>query len=129
MDSERVVETAGPFAAAWLHAASSSKHLPAADSDMDGLFSAHRDYITTLGPEDGRYIDLHRGHSQRVRNEERRFITPDLIRKTTMTASTDELVEFVRNLRDAGYKHLAVGVVTGHEEEMMKDWYDVFSRA
>ena len=53
-------------------------------------------------PRDARYLKNHRGHFVFVKPEERRLVTPELIRRTTFTATEQELTQRVEALRTPG---------------------------
>ena len=72
-------------------------------------------------PPDARYLQNHRGHFVFVKPEERRFVTADLIRRTTFTATEQELTQRVEALRDAGWNQLVIPITPG-EERALDDW-------
>jgi 5,10-methylenetetrahydromethanopterin reductase len=126
-DSERAMAQAGPRAATLLHRA--------ADVDQQGwdnTMSVSRDGIaeTIAGyvemarrfePSDARYLQNHRGHFVFVKPEERRFVTAELIRRTTFTATEQELTQRIEALRDAGWKQIVIPVTPG-QESALDDW-------
>jgi 5,10-methylenetetrahydromethanopterin reductase len=125
-DSPRVVDQAGCRAAVLLHRA--------ADEALDGLHNTAPpppalrqqvdEYIEIARgyqPPDARYLTNHRGHSLRVKPEERHLITGELIRRVTFTATEQELTQRVEALRDAGYSQITVSITPGHEDAL-DDW-------
>ena len=86
--------------------------------------SAFRAQYETYAPPDARYLQLHKGHLMCVRPEEERFVTPELIRMATFTATAAELRERVRAMAAAGYQQLAVQVVPG-QEAALEDWAEL----
>jgi hypothetical protein len=66
-------------------------------------------------PPDARYLFNHRGHFVFVKPEERRFVTAELIRRTTFTATEQELKQRVAALRDAGWNQLVIPITPGEE--------------
>ena len=56
-----------------------------------------------------------------VKPEERRFVTAELIRRTTYTATEKELKGRFATLADAGYSEIAVQIVPG-QEHAIEDW-------
>jgi 5,10-methylenetetrahydromethanopterin reductase len=56
-----------------------------------------------------------------VKPEERRFVTAELIRRTTYTATEKELKERFAALAEAGYSEIAVQIVPG-QEHAIEDW-------
>jgi 5,10-methylenetetrahydromethanopterin reductase len=126
-DSERAIAQAGPRAATLLHRA--------ADADQqgwqntmnvshEGIAEAIAGYVAMARgyePDDARYLENHRGHFLFVKPEERRFVTAELIRRTTFTASEQELTQRVAALRDAGWKQIVIPVTPGNEGAL-NDW-------
>ena len=72
-------------------------------------------------PPDARYLNNHRGHFVFVKPEERKFITAELIRRTTFTATEQELKQRVEALRSAGWSQLVIPITPG-EERAIEDW-------
>ncbi|HVM80590.1 MAG TPA: LLM class flavin-dependent oxidoreductase [Stellaceae bacterium] len=125
-DSGRAMAQAGPRAAVMLHRA--------ADEALSGLApgtamprSARAEisgYIALAAgyePADARYLSNHRGHLMMVRPEERPFVTADLIRATSFTATEAEIKGRIGALRDAGYTEFAIQLVPG-QEAAIADW-------
>ena len=56
-----------------------------------------------------------------VKPEERQFVTAELIRRTTFTATETELKERIAVLADAGYTEIALQIVPG-QEHAIEDW-------
>jgi len=124
--SDRAVAQAGPRAAVALHRA--------ADEDMEGWQNTSplppsvaqqvRSYVEMargFEPSDARYLNNHRGHFVFVKPEERQFITGELIRCFTFTATEAELKQRVEALRAGGYSQLVIGITPG-EEHALEDW-------
>ncbi len=107
-DSPRAMAQAGPRAAVLLHRA--------ADFDMEGWqntspmpqdvtaeVAGYVEMARSYEPPDARYLTNHRGHFLFVKPEERQFVTAELIRRTTFTASEQALKQRVEALRGAGW--------------------------
>ena len=125
-DSDRAVAQAGPRAAVALHRAAdedmegwqNTSPAPAGlEAEMQGCVEMARGFE----PSDARYLMNHRGHFVFVKPEERRFVTGELIRRFTFTATEQELKQRVEALRAGGYKQLVVGITPG-EESAIEDW-------
>jgi 5,10-methylenetetrahydromethanopterin reductase len=125
-DSPRAVAQAGPRAAVLLHRA--------ADLDMEGWqntsevpasvaasIAGYVEMARGFQPPDARYLNNHRGHFLFVKPEERRFITAELIRRTTFTAGEQELKQRIEALRDAGWSQFVIPITPG-QEQMIEDW-------
>ena len=72
-------------------------------------------------PQGAHYLENHRGHLMFVKPEERPFVTAELIRRTTYTATERELRERFAALAEAGYSEIAVQIVPG-QEHAIEDW-------
>jgi 5,10-methylenetetrahydromethanopterin reductase len=125
-DSPRAVAQAGPRAAVLLHRA--------ADLDMEGWQNTSpvptsvqeqvEGYVAMargFAPPDARYLNNHRGHFVFVKPEERKFVTAELIRRTTFTATEQELKQRVEALRGAGWSQIVIPITPG-EERALEDW-------
>jgi len=56
-----------------------------------------------------------------VKPEERPFVTAELIRETTFTATETELKERIEAIAAAGYTEVAIQIVPG-QEHAIEDW-------
>ena len=56
-----------------------------------------------------------------MKPEEKRFVTAELIRRITFTASEQELTQRIEALRDAGWNQLVIPIIPG-EESALEDW-------
>ena len=125
-DSPRALAQAGPRAAVLLHRA--------ADLDMEGWqntsdvppsvaesIAGYLDVARRFEPADARYLMNHRGHFVFVKPEEQRFITAELIRRTTFTAGEEELKQRIEAMRDAGWSQFVIPITPG-QEHMIEDW-------
>jgi 5,10-methylenetetrahydromethanopterin reductase len=63
----------------------------------------------------------HRGHLMFLKPEERQYVTADLIRTTSFTATEPVLIQRVEALRDAGYTQFTVQIVPG-QEQAIEEW-------
>ena len=125
-DSPRAVAQAGPRAAVLLHRAAdldmegwkNTSEVPeAVKEQVDGYVALAR----TFEPPDARYLNNHRGHFVFVKPEERKFVTAELIRRTTFTATEQELKQRIEALRDAGWSQLVIPITPG-QEQAIEDW-------
>lgn len=125
-DSPRAMAQAGPRAALYLHRAadealSGLRNSSPTDETVKEAVRAFIEVARRYQPEDARYLSTHRGHLLFVRPEERPFVTGDLIRQSTFTATQAELIERIGAMRDAGYTQFAVQITHG-QEESIEDW-------
>jgi 5,10-methylenetetrahydromethanopterin reductase len=66
-------------------------------------------------------------HLLGVRPEEDKFLTEDLLRETTFTATEDVLCDRLRAIKAAGYNQFVVQLVPGHEDAI-EDWARLFAK-
>jgi len=125
-DSDRAMAQAGPRAAVMLHRA--------ADEALAGLapgvtmlskttpeLQAYIDLARSFEPKDAPYLQNHRGHLMFVKPEEKRFVSAELIRATSFTASEAEIKQRIEALRGAGYTQFTIQLVPG-QEAALADW-------
>jgi len=125
-DSPRAVAQAGPRAAVLLHRAADQAlaGLPNTSAVPDAVAAEVDAYVAlakTFQPADARYLENHRGHLMFVKDEERPFVTAELIRLTSFTATETELKQRIDALRMAGYSQFTVQIVPG-QEDAIEDW-------
>ncbi|MCX7381948.1 MAG: LLM class flavin-dependent oxidoreductase [Alphaproteobacteria bacterium] len=126
LDSPRAMAQAGPRAAVLLHRAAdealsglpnTSPIPPDVAEEVAGYVAMARGFT----PHDAPWIENHRGHLMVLKEAERRFVTPDLIRRTTFTGTQNALVERIGRLHDAGYTQFTVQLTPG-QESAIEDW-------
>jgi len=125
-DSPRAMAQGGPRAAVLLHRAADEAlaGLPNTSKIPPSVADAVAGYVAlaqTFEPADAKYLMNHRGHLVFVKPEEKRYITADLIRETTFTATEAVIKNRVAALRDAGYTQFTVQLVPG-QEHAIEDW-------
>jgi 5,10-methylenetetrahydromethanopterin reductase len=124
-DSPRAMAQAGPRAAVMLHRAADEAlsglkpgtSMPSqARAEIDGYIALARRFDPAT-----RYLENHRGHLMVVKPEEKPFVTADLIRSTSFTASEAEIKQRIEALRAAGYTQFVIQLVPG-QEAAIADW-------
>ncbi len=95
LDSARVRDAAGPYAAFQLHI---GDHGVAADSPERAAFAAA---VARIDPR-RRHLEVHRGHLIELTEQERPVITPELIARTTGTGPAAEVRARLAGLAGAG---------------------------
>jgi 5,10-methylenetetrahydromethanopterin reductase len=126
-DSPRAIAQSGPRAATLLHRAADAEQqgwentMNVADDGIRDEVEGYVEMARQFEPADARYLFNHRGHFVFVKPEERKFITAELIRRTTFTAPLQELTQRVEALRSAGWNQIVIPIVPG-EERALEDW-------
>ncbi len=127
-DEARLMAQAAPFASVLFHnLADEVGAMSGGNVETGPLGNLLAEYLTThegYEPEDARYLENHKGHLMYVRPDET-HISPELARGMTLSGEPEELVERIREIRDAGYTQLTVQLVHGHEAAL-EDWAKVF---
>lgn len=125
-ESARAMAQSGPRAAVLLHRAAdldmegwknTSEVPPSVAAEVDGYVEMARGFE----PPDARYINNHRGHFVFVKPEEQRFVTAELIRRTTFTAGEQEIKQRIEALRSAGWSQITIPITPGCEWAL-EDW-------
>jgi 5,10-methylenetetrahydromethanopterin reductase len=109
-DSPRVKNEVGAWATLALHALYERVQNPSASPEaIRPIFSQYSAFIDQQRQRAGKnyYLELHDGHGLYLRPEEARFVTPEVVRATTMTASPEELRERLQALAAAGVRQVA----------------------
>jgi len=125
-DSARAMAQAGPRAAVLLHRAAdeamaglpNTSKVPASVAEV---VARYVELAKTFEPADARYLMNHRGHLMFVKPEEKEYVTADLIRETTFTATESVIKDRIAALRDAGYTQFTVQLIPG-QEHAIEDW-------
>jgi 5,10-methylenetetrahydromethanopterin reductase len=125
-DSPRAIAQAGPRAAMLLHRAAdqglagfpNTTPVPPAIADT---VAGYIELARNFRPQGAHYLENHRGHLMFVKPEERPFVTADLIRLTTITATENEIKDRIAALFAAGYSEIAIQIVPG-QEQAIEDW-------
>ncbi|MDB5373825.1 MAG: 5,10-methylenetetrahydromethanopterin reductase [Belnapia sp.] len=125
-DSPRAMAQAGPRAAVLLHRAADEvlSGLPNISPVPESCRAAVEGYVALargFEPKDAPYLNNHRGHLMFVKPEEKPFVTAEMIRISSFTATEPELKQRVGDLRDAGYTEFTVQIVPG-QEAAIEDW-------
>ena len=125
-DSERAMAQAGPRAAVILHRAADEAMmgLPNSSGIPSAAANAIAQYVEMAKqykPADARYLMNHRGHLMFVKPEEKAYVTAELIRATSFTATEAELKQRIGDLRDAGYRQFTIQLTPG-SEAAIDDW-------
>jgi 5,10-methylenetetrahydromethanopterin reductase len=86
-------------------------------AELEGYIALARTYK----PADAPYLQNHRGHLMFVKPEEKPFVTADIIRATSFTATEADIKQRIDTLRGAGYTQFTIQLVPG-QEAAITDW-------
>jgi len=126
LDSDRAMAQSGPRAAVLLHRAADEAlaGLPNTSSIPEAVRETVERYVAfarTFEPADARYLENHRGHLMKVMDNERGYVTGELIRQTTFTGTEPDLLDRIAALRAAGYTQFTIQLTPGNEAAI-EDW-------
>jgi len=126
LDADHVIAQAGPRAAMLLHRAADQAlggfpPMAAMPPALADTIAAYVETARSFRPQGAHYLENHRGHLMFVKREERRFVTPELIRATTITGSEREVKAAIAGFAAAGYREVAIQIVPG-QEHAIEDW-------
>jgi len=124
-DSPRVRHQTGPWVMLAMHALYERVQNPtAAPVAIRSIFSEYQAYIDQQKQRLGEryYLTLHDGHGLYLQPEEARFVIPEAVRATTMTATPEELRERLHALEAAGVKQVAFIPATDAFTEFVQDF-------
>ncbi len=125
-DSPRAIAQAGPRTAVLLHRAADEammglpnrSPLPPQFRDVAARYVEH---AKGFGPQGAHYLENHRGHLMFVRDDERPYLTAELIRHATWTATAPELIARIQAIEAAGFDQIVFSILPG-QEHAVEDW-------
>ena len=126
VDGPRGMALAAPRAAMLLHRAADTAlagyPTPVAmRPEFAGAVEAYVEHARTFEPKDAYYLENHRGHLMFVRPDERGFLTPDMIRRTSFIGTAADLTGRIGALVDAGFDQVVFSIPPG-QEHAIEDW-------
>jgi len=125
-DSPRAIAQAGPRAAVMLHRAADEAMLGLTNSaplppQFADTVKAYVEHARGFRPQGAHYLQNHRGHLMFVRPDERPFLSADLIRHATWTATAPELIQRIAAMEAAGFSQMVFSILPG-QEHAVEDW-------
>jgi 5,10-methylenetetrahydromethanopterin reductase len=124
----RAIAQAGPLAAVGWHGMMERMDAAGIEPEPGTPAAGYRELYQSYGPPGKRYLRVHTGHLLFVRDDERPFVTGEMIRRQTFTGTAAELRDHARAFAAAGYTQLVVQLIPGHEDAI-EDWARVFDLA
>jgi 5,10-methylenetetrahydromethanopterin reductase len=126
VDGPRGMAMAAPRAAMLLHRAADAAlaGYPAPVAMLPEFAAAVEGYLAhAKGFEPARayYLANHVGHLMHVRPDEQKFITAEMIRKTSFIGTAADLTRRIGALRDAGFAQVVFSIPPG-QEHAIEDW-------
>src|SRR6202034_1927142 len=126
VDGPRGMALAAPRAAMLLHRAADTAlagyPTPVAmQPEFTDAVAGYVEQARRFEPKDAYYLSNHRGHLMFVRPDERRFITAEMIRRTSFIGTASDLTARIAALADAGFGQVVFSIPPG-QEHSIEDW-------
>ena len=113
--SARVAQQVGPYAILALHTNWDPKEMsigpfapPAIAPLAQQYFDEHVMQMDT--PMDRRYQEMHAGHLMYLRKGEDKYLSPELLKLTTLTGSPGDIIDRIHALADVGVSNITLNV-------------------
>lgn len=125
--SDRVAQQVGPMALLLLHTNWDPEQIAVGPFAPPGVAAQARRYYDEVimrmkTPMDRRFQEMHLGHLIFLREGERAYLTPELIKAGTLTGSGPEIIDRIRELEAAGVTNIALNVCGTDAREMIREF-------
>lgn len=130
-DSPRIKAEAGPWAMLAMHALYERVQNPTAAAEaIRPIFAEYSAFVDQQRQRHGEryHLHLHDGHGLYLQPAEERFVTAEIVRATTMTATPEELVARLKALEAAGVKQVAFLPALGTFEGFVREFTEKVRR-
>ena len=123
VDSERIVNEYGPAITTAMHS-TVDRHLEYGEDPPEFLRPIWKDYleIHMARPAAERQKMMHESHNAYVAPDERRFVTPDVIKRFCIVGQPGEVLEQVRELERKGVRQLMCNFPLERGYQMVRDY-------
>ncbi|MDT3446721.1 MULTISPECIES: LLM class flavin-dependent oxidoreductase [unclassified Pseudofrankia] len=120
LDSPRVLDAAGPGAALALHLGAEGLGPLTGSEEEIGFSKKLADF-----PQERRMVEMHRRHTIGLSDLDRPFVTPNAIRKGTMTGTREEMRETLKHFEATGATTLIYGPFGSNVTRELEAFADV----
>ncbi|HEX2830499.1 MAG TPA: LLM class flavin-dependent oxidoreductase [Burkholderiales bacterium] len=123
VDSERIVNEYGPAIMTAMHSVV-DRHLEYGEDPPEFLLPIFEDYLAfhMARPQAERQKIMHESHNAYVAPDERRFVTPEVIRRFCIVGEPAEVLEQVRELERRGVRQLMCNFPLERGYQMVRDY-------
>ena len=123
VDSERIVNEYGPAIATAMHS-TVDRHLEYGEDPPEFLRPIWKDYMAfhMARPAADRQKIMHESHNAYVAPDERRFVTPEVIKRFCIVGQPAEVLEQVRELERKGVRQLMCNFPLERGYQMVRDY-------
>jgi alkanesulfonate monooxygenase SsuD/methylene tetrahydromethanopterin reductase-like flavin-dependent oxidoreductase (luciferase family) len=127
LTSERAIDECGSQVMAAVHffyeiyqQTKKEEVIPPAFANIWEPYCAHVKAMKT--PEEKRYLQIHNGHCTFLMPDERRFVTPEAIRATTIVGEPDEIIAQLRQAERAGLREVTLLPPREYSRKVFRDF-------
>jgi len=125
--SRRVLNRVGPLAILSLHSMWDPIEMKVGVFAPPSFASQARRYhdehvMKMQTPLDRRYQEMHHGHNLFLQPGEEKFLTPELIRLSTLTGQPGEIIERTKELEEAGVSNVAINLSGTDGRELIQEF-------
>ena len=123
VDSDRIVNEFGPAITTSIHS-TVDRHLEFGEDPPDFLKPIWKDYLAfhMARPAAERQKMMHQSHNAYVAPDERRFVTPEVIKRFCIVGKPAEVLEQVRELERRGVRQLMCNFPLERGYQMVRDY-------
>jgi alkanesulfonate monooxygenase SsuD/methylene tetrahydromethanopterin reductase-like flavin-dependent oxidoreductase (luciferase family) len=123
VDSERIVNEYGPAITTAIHS-TVDRHLEFGEEPPDFLKPIWKDYLAfhMARPAAERQKMMHESHNAYVAPDERRFVTPEVIKRFCIVGQPAEVLDQVRELERRGVRQLMCNFPLERGYQMVRDY-------
>ena len=123
VDSERIVNEYGPAIMTAMHSVM-DRHLEYGEDPPEFLRPIFKEYLAfhMARPEAERQKIMHESHNAYVAPSERRFVTPEVIKRFCIVGQPAEVLEQVRELERRGVRQLMCNFPLERGYQMVRDY-------
>jgi alkanesulfonate monooxygenase SsuD/methylene tetrahydromethanopterin reductase-like flavin-dependent oxidoreductase (luciferase family) len=123
VDSDRIVDEFGPAITTAMHSVM-DRHLEYGEDPPEYLRPIWNDYraFHLARPAAERQKLMHQSHNAYVAPDERRFVTPEVIKRFCIVGEPDEVLEQVRELERRGVRQLMCNFPLERGYQMVRDY-------
>jgi 5,10-methylenetetrahydromethanopterin reductase len=129
--SERVIEENGPYVISSLHYLFDKvrQYGGGPPQHLQGIWEDYSKLIESTSDERTRHLRIHDGHCTFLREDERPYVTEELIRATCIVGSPDEIVSTLSSLEEAGLTEIMMMPAPGAQVRVAEQVADqIFPR-
>jgi alkanesulfonate monooxygenase SsuD/methylene tetrahydromethanopterin reductase-like flavin-dependent oxidoreductase (luciferase family) len=131
INSDRVIDETGAWAMAELHffyeiwkdLGEKDEVIPA---HVAGIWEQYLKRVNSYSlPEKARFRQIHDGHCTFVQPEERKFVTPELLRGSSLVGTPDEIIDKIRAMGKAGMHEVTLLPNADRARNVLRDFAEM----